>query len=91
MLTIGEVVNQVEAVLVVYGSQVCLRDTETYAVGEALAERASSDLDAVGVTGFWVTGRQRSELTEVLEIVQGQLEAQKVEEDILESASGRKS
>lgn len=85
--TIGIVVNQVEAGLVVEGSHVCLGNSETDGVREALTERTSSDLDAVGVTSLWVTRSQRVELTERLEVVKRQLEAKEVEEDILEGAT----
>ena len=89
-LTICEVVDEVESWLVVDSGHVRLRDTETDTVGESLSEGTSGDFDAVGVAGFGVSWGQGADLTEVLEIVQRQLEAEEVEEHILEGASDRR-
>ena len=86
-LTIGVVIDQIEALLVVKGSHVSLGDTKTDRVGEALAERTGGDLDTIGMTSLWVTRGQGIELTEVLEVIERQLEAQKVKVDVLEGAT----
>ena len=88
--TICEVVDKIKSWLVVDGSHVRLRDTETDAVGEALSKRAGGDLDTVSVAGLGVSWGQSADLTEVLEIVHRELEAEEVEEDILEGASERR-
>ena len=76
------------SLLVVKGTHVCLCDAQTDSVGETLAEGTSGDLNTIGVTGLWVARRQGIELAEIFEIVQGELEAQEVEENVLEGASG---
>ena len=90
MRTIRVVVDQLKSWLVVLGRHVCLRDAETDSVGETLSERTGGDFDAVGVAGFGVTGSQRVELTEVLQVVHRELEAQEMKEDILKGASERR-
>ena len=90
MRTIRVVVDQLKPWLVVLGCHVCLRDAETDSVGETLSKRTGGDFDAVGVAGFGVSWGQGTDLTEVLEIVQRQLEAEEVEEHILEGASDRR-
>lgn len=87
---VGVVVDQIKAVLVVHGGHVRLGDTETDRVREALAERASGDLDTIGVSGLGVTRSERIKLTEVLEVVKRQLEAKEVEVDVLQSASAKR-
>lgn len=44
----------------------------------------------VGVARLGVTGRLRVELAELLEIVDGELVAQEMEEDVLQSATGQR-
>ena len=43
---IGEVVDKVEAILVVESGEVCLRDGETDSAGDTLAERTGGEFDA---------------------------------------------
>ena len=88
--TISVVVDQVEALLVVQGSHVSLGDTEADRVREALAKRTGGDLDAIRVSSLGVTRGQRAELTEVLEVVERKLEAEQVEEDVLEGATTKR-
>lgn len=66
----------------------CLGRGKTDSVGEALAKRASGDLDTIGVVVLGVTRRQRVELTEVFEVIERELVALEVEEDVEENASG---
>ena len=87
--TIGVVVNQIEAILVVDCSQVGLSDTETNCIGESLSERTSRDLDTISVSSFGVAWGKRIELTELLQVVQGKLEAEKMKQNILQSTSRR--
>lgn len=69
----------------------CLSDTQTDCVCEALAKRTSGDFNAIGMSSLGVTGRQRTKLTEALEVVNGQLEAEQVQKDVLQSASAKGS
>lgn len=77
-LTICEVVDEVKSWLVVDGSHVRLRDTETDTIGKALAERTGGDFDTVSVAGLGVSWGQSADLTEVLKIVHRELEAEDV-------------
>ena len=52
-----------------------------------LTERSGGDLNAVCDVGLGVTGCDRVHLTELLEVVHGDLEAGEVEEDVLQSAT----
>ena len=54
-----------------------LSDTETNCIGESLSERTSRDLDTISVSSFGVAWGKRIELTELLQVVQGKLEAEK--------------
>lgn len=77
-----------EAVLVEGGSKVSLGDGETDRVGETLTKGTSGDLDTLGVTVFGVTWGLGVELTELLELLHGQvLVTEEVVEDVDESAS----
>lgn len=64
-----------------------LSNSEADCVGEALAEGAGGDFDTVGVTRLGVTGSEGIELTEALEVIEAQLEAEEVEDDVLQSAA----
>ena len=85
--TIGVVVDEVEAVLVEGSAEVRLSDGETDSVGEALTERTGRDLNTISVAGLRVTRSQGIDLTELLEVVKGELVAHEVEEDVLERAT----
>ena len=76
LLTVSVVVDEIEAVLVEGRAHVGLGDGKTDGVGESLTERASGDLNTVGVAGFGVTGRQGANLAELLEVVHGELVAE---------------
>ena len=82
--------DQVESLLVVHCRQVSLCNAEPDAVGKALSEGTSSDLDAISVSRFRMTWRERVELTEILQVVQRQLEAKQVQQDVLKSATAVK-
>lgn len=73
--TICIVVNEVEPRLVESCSQVRLSNTQTNTICEALAERTGSHFDTVGMTGLRMTGCQRIDLTELLEVIHGELVA----------------
>ena len=64
-----------------------LRNRDTNRVRKSLPERTSGDFNAVCVGRFRMSRSQRINLSERLEIVQGQLVAEEVEENVLESAS----
>lgn len=64
-----------------------LSNAQTDTIGETLAERTGGDFNTVSVSGFWVTGGQRVDLTEGLQVIHGELVTQEVEEDVLESAT----
>lgn len=89
MHTVGVVVDQVEAGFVVDCSQVGLSNTETDSIGKSLTKRAGRDLNAIGVASLGMTRCERAELTELLQIIHRQLEAKKMEENVLQSTSRR--
>lgn len=60
---------------------------ETNSVGEPLAERASGDLDTVCMASLRVTRSQGAKLTELLEVIERELVAEEVEENVLERAT----
>lgn len=84
---IGVVVDELEAVLVVTSSKVGLGDGETNPVGDTLTEGTSGDLNTIGNTSLGVAWGDAVELTEVLQVIDGDLVAQKVEESVLEGAA----
>lgn len=85
---VREVLDDREPVLVVGGAEVRLGDSESYCVRETLAERAGGHFDAVGVVVLGVAGRLGVDLTEVLQVLQGELVPEQVQEDVLQRASG---
>ena len=60
---------------------------ETDSVRETLAKRTSRDLNTIRVSSLRVTRGQGVNLTELLEVVQGELVAEEVEEDVLKRAT----
>jgi len=77
-----------ESVLVVGGSQVSLGNGKTDSVGETLTKRTSGDLDTLSVADLGVTGGLGVELTELLELLHGEiLVSEEVVEDVNESTS----
>ena len=57
------------------GAQVLLGERDADRVGDALAERAGRDLDALGVAVLGVARRARAPLAEVAEVVELEAEA----------------
>ena len=85
--TIGVVVDEVKAILVECRAEVGLSNGEADSVRETLAKRTSRDLNTIRVSSLRVTRGQGVNLTELLEVVQGELVAEEVEEDVLERAT----
>lgn len=85
--TVGVVVEDLETVLVVNGAHVGLGDSETDGVGDTLSERTGGDLDTVSDTDLGVTRGDGVDLSEVLQVVHGQLVSTEVEQDVLENTS----
>lgn len=85
-LTVGVVVNEGEAVSVVHSAHVGLAHGETDGVGDTLAEGAGGDLDTVRDTNLGVTGGDRVDLSERLEVVHRDVVARQVEHDVLQGA-----
>jgi len=56
-----------------------------------LTKRTSGDLDTIGDTVLRVTGGDRADLSELLQVVHGDLVAREVEHDVLEGASAGQS
>ena len=54
-----------------HGGEVPLRDRHADRIGKTLAERAGGGFDAGGVAVLRVSGRERAELAEALELVDG--------------------
>ena len=84
---VGVVVDKLVAGLVEGGSGLTLSHGETDGVGETLTERASGDLNAGGVVGLGVTRGLAVNLTEVLEVVHGEVIAEQVEQGVLQNAA----
>ena len=84
---VGVVVDKLVAGLVEGTSGLALSHGETDGIGETLAERTSGDLNALGVVGLGVTGGDAVELTEVLEVVEGELVAEQVEQGVLQDTA----
>ena len=83
----GVVVDQLESWLVEHASGVCLSDSKTDSIGEALSERSSRHLDTGRIVRLRVARRYAVDLAEVLEVVHAELVAEEVEEGILQHAS----
>lgn len=81
------VVNEVEAVLVELSSAMCLSNSKSDSVCETLAQRTSRDLNTGGVVSLRVTRGDTVDLTESLDVVEGERVAEEVEERILEHTS----
>lgn len=85
---VSEVVEELKALLVEGSCSVGLSNGKTYGVADALSKGASCALDHGGVVaGFGVTRGLGVELTELLEVVHGQLVAQEVGNDVLQAVS----
>ena len=85
--TVGEVVEDLETVLVVDGTHVSLGNGETDSVSDTLTEGTGGDLDTVSDTDLGVTGGDGVDLSEVLEVIHGELVATEVEQDVLEDTT----
>ena len=72
---------------IVCSRQILGRHRQADSIRDALAKRTSGDFDTISVAGFGVTRSQRVDLTELLEVVQGQLVTQEMEQDVLKRAS----
>lgn len=81
---VGVVVDKLVAGLVEGSGGLTLSHGKTNGVGETLAERASGDLNALGVVGLGVTGGDGVDLAEVLEVIDGELVAEQVQQRVLE-------
>jgi hypothetical protein len=81
--TIGIVVDQVETVFIVDGRQVSLSNTKTDSICETLAKGASGNLNTVRMADFGMSGSKRTELAEALQVIHRQLEAEKVQKNVL--------
>jgi len=69
--TVGEVVEDLETVLVVDGTHVSLGNGETDSVSDTLTEGTGGDLDTVSDTDLGVTWGDGVDLSEVLEVIHG--------------------
>ena len=65
-------------------AKVALGNRHADCVGETLAERAGRHFDAGGVTAFWVTGRRRTPLAEVAQVIEFEAVAVQVERRVLQ-------
>jgi hypothetical protein len=84
---VGVVVDKLVAGLVEGGSSLTLSHGKTDGVGETLAERTSGDLNAGGVVRLGVTRGLAVDLTEVLEVVHGEVIAEQVEQGVLQNTA----
>lgn len=81
---VGVVVDQVEVVLVEDTSQVGLGDSETDGVGDTLSKGTGGDLDSVSDVNLRMTGGSGTELSESLQVIEGEVVSGEVEHDVLE-------
>lgn len=84
---VSVVVDKLVAGLVEGGSSLTLSHGKTDGVGETLAKGTSGDLNAGGVVRLGVTGGLAVNLTEVLEVVHGEVIAEQVEQGVLQNAA----
>ncbi len=84
---VSVVVDELVAGLVEGSGGLALSNGETDGVGETLAERAGGDLNALSVVRLRVTGGDGVDLTEVLQVVDGELVAKEVQQRVLEHAA----
>jgi hypothetical protein len=85
--TVGVVVEDLKFVLVVDSTHVGLGNGKTDSVGDTLSERTGGNLDTVSDTNLGVTGGDGVDLSEVLQVVHGQLVTTEVEQDVLEDTT----
>ena len=79
---VGVVIDHVEALAVELGRQMLFRHGHAYGVGDALTQRAGGGLNAHGVLVLGVAGGLGAELTEGLEVVDGQAVAEQVQKGV---------
>src|SRR5690606_11047542 len=79
---IGEVVDHIEFVAVELGGQHFLGQRHTHAVGNTLTQRTGGGFNARGVTVFRVTRSFGVQLTEVFQIVDGQVVTAQVQQGV---------
>lgn len=84
---VGVVVDQLKAGLVEDASGVCLRNSETHGVCEALTKRSGGHFNTRCVVRLWVTWSLAVDLAESLEVVDGEVVAEEVQQSVLEHAS----
>lgn len=81
---VGVVVEDFKAVLVEDTAHVSLSHGQTDGVGETLTEGTGGNLDSLGNTDFRVTRGDRVQLPELLQVIHGDLVAQKVQHGVLQ-------
>ena len=81
---VGAVVDDLEARTVEPGGQVAFGNGHADAVGETLAEGARGGLDAAGHAQLRVAGGLAAPLPEILQLLEGDVEAREVEDGIEE-------
>ena len=79
---VGVVVDHVEALAVELGRQMLFGHGHAHGVGDALTQRAGGGLNAHGVLVLGVAGGLGAELTEGLEVVDGQAVAEQVQKGV---------
>jgi hypothetical protein len=84
---VGMVVDNVEAILVVDSSSVCLGNGKTDSISKTLAEWAGGDFDTRSVVGFRMAGRDAVYLTEMFDVIEGDTVSEQMEQGILKHAT----
>jgi hypothetical protein len=84
---VGMVVDNVETVLVINSSGVCLSNGKTDGISKTLAEWTGGDFDTGCVVGFRMARCDAVYLTEMLEVVQADAISEQMEQGILEHTS----
>ena len=84
---VGVVVDQLKAGLVEDASSVCLRNSETHGVRETLTKRSGGHFNARCVVRLWVTWSLAVDLAESLEVIDGEVVTEEVQQSVLKHTS----
>lgn len=85
--TVCVIVHHLEALLVEHTTSMRLTHSQTNSIAKTLTKRPGGHFDTRGVMGFGMTRCYAVHLSEVLEIVHGDLVAEEMKEGILKHAS----
>jgi len=84
---VGEAVKEVETRAVERGGSLSLGDGETDSIADTLTERTGSDFNARGIVSLWMAWGLAANLSEVLEVVNGEVVTVEVEQSVMQHAT----